>query len=132
MLISQLPAAISRSFRPTAWLKPGAASFLGTPAHCYLLSRQSELLATIPGDVDVYLNDPSDSLSSHLLDFLLLFSFPACRLFHQLPRSQSWTLPSPELSAGQQKRHRYKEQQRDTDIKNRFLGRRRGQDDLRE
>ena len=34
--------------------------------------------------------------------------------------------------ARQQKRHRYKEQQRDTDIKNRFLGRRRGQDDLRE
>ena len=36
------------------------------------------------------------------------------------------------LYSRQQKRHRYKEQQRDTDIKNRFLGRRRGQDDLRE
>ena len=126
MLVSQLPAAISRSFPPTAWLKPGAASFLGTPAHRYLLSWQSEPLATIiPGDVDVYLNDPSDSLSSHLLDFLLLFCFPACRLFHQLPRSQSWTLPSPGLSAGQQRRHRCKEEMFE------LRGRRSGQD-LRE
>ena len=33
VLVSQLPAAISRSFPPTAWIRPEAASFLGTPAH---------------------------------------------------------------------------------------------------
>lgn len=37
-----------------------------------LLSSPSEPPSNIiPGDVDVYPNDPSDSLSSHLLDFLL-------------------------------------------------------------
>ena len=68
------------------------------PAHCYLLSSQSEPPSTIiPGDVDVYPSDPSDSLSSHLLDFLLSSYFFLQATFFTNSLGPILDLSSPEV-----------------------------------
>lgn len=64
-------------------------------AHCCLLSSPSEPPSTIiPGDVDVYPNDPSDSVLTSPWLSPLLSLLPASYLFHQLPQSH----PGPILS----------------------------------
>ena len=82
---------------PTVWQKPTLTRFLLSPAHCSLFlaltDPRSDPQATITlGSLDVYLNGPSNSPSSHLFDRLLSpYFFPVCHPFHSLP----WSHPGP-------------------------------------